>query len=214
VVSYRTSRLEAEKTVRSARSLGVRALSLQADVGLREDVVAAVQRIGAAFGRLHILINMASVFDPVRLERISRHDWDSNFSAHLLGTFWPIQLGSALMPRGSHIVNIADRTSVGRVYTDYLPYVVTKEAVVGLTRAAAVELAARGIFVNAIAPGPILPPPYMARAEWARLRVGSPVKFPIDDREAMGNFALLVLYLSMETMTSGNTYPLDQGQNL
>ncbi len=214
IVNYLHSRREAEETVVIARRFGVRALAVQADASNPESVARAIHSFRRLFPRIDLLLNMASVFDPVKLEEISTQDWQRNIDAHLLGGFWPTRLCLPIMKRGSHVINIADRTSIGTVYENYLPYVVTKGAVEHLTRALAKELAPRGIIVNSIAPGPILPPASFSRKTVAAIRSRSPLKILISSREAVHQFALLVLYLSVVTLTSGSTYSLDQGQNL
>ncbi len=213
-VSYLHSKKEADATVKMAKSLGVRAITVQMDAGSRESAFEAVREISKTFSKIDVLVSMASVFHSVPFDKISQLEWDVNYQAHVLGSFWPLQAAAKHMPKGSHVVNVADRTSIGRSYSNYLPYIVTKGAVESFTRAAAKELGGRGIFVNAIAPGPILKPPEASQKEWEKLRRSSPVQFPIDDREAVEQFAVLVLYLSTLTMTSGRTYSLDQGQNL
>jgi NAD(P)-dependent dehydrogenase (short-subunit alcohol dehydrogenase family) len=124
------------------------------------------------------------------------------------------QIISKIVPKGGHIINIADRTSLGRHYQGYLPYIVTKSAVSAMTKSLATELAKKGIFVNAIAPGPILRPEDITKKDWQKIRDESPVKYKITDKEAVDQFSELVLYLSQVSMASGYTYPLDQGQNL
>ncbi len=214
VLSYRHSGAEAEETAAAARKLGVRAVTVQADVARRESVAAAVERVRAEFPRIDILVNMASVYQPVRVEEISEQDWSENYCAHVLGTFWPTQLIVPLMPAGGHVINVADVTSVGKPQRRNLPYVATKAAVAGMTQAMALDYGEKGIFVNALAPGPILPPDDFPREVWQRIRERSPVRYPVEDCEAVEQFALLVLYLAMTTMSSGHIYPLDQGQNL
>ena len=214
IVNYHRSKDEAERTAAAARALGRKAIALQCDVSDRRDVERAVAEIRRQFPEVHILVNMPSVFDRVAFDGIRPDVWERNIDSHILGSFWPIQLAAPLMPPGSHIVNVSDRTSVGPVYPDYLPYVVTKGAVTALTRAAAKELAARGIIVNEIAPGPILPGPGIDQKEWRGIRDASPLKIPVTDQETVEQFALLVVYLCTVTLASGATYPLDQGQNL
>jgi NAD(P)-dependent dehydrogenase (short-subunit alcohol dehydrogenase family) len=214
VLSYRNSQGEAQATVEAARALGVRAVAVQADVAVRASVAAAVASVRAEFPRIGILINMASVYRRVPIGEVSERDWEENVGAHILGTFWPAELLVPQMPPGGHIVNVADETSIGRPQRRNLPYVATKAAVAAMTREMALEYGERGIFVNAIAPGPILPPDDFPRDVWQRIRERSPVKVPISDDEAVEQFALLVLYLCLTTMTSGHIYPLDQGQNL
>ncbi len=214
VLSYRRSSSEAEATAAAARALGVRAATVRADVGSRESVAAAVAEAGREFPAIHILVNMASVYREVRAGEISEIDWQENISAHILGTFWPVQLIAPLMPPGSHIINVADVTSISRSQRRVIPYVATKAAVAGMTRAMALDYGERGIFVNAIAPGPIVPPEDFPPDVWKRIRDRYPVRYAMTDEEATEQFALLVLYLCLTTMTTGHVYPLDQGQNL
>lgn len=214
VLSYRRSSSEAEATATAARALGVRAITVRADAGSRESVAAAVAEVSREFPSIDILVNMASVYREVRADEISEADWNENISAHILGTFWPVQLIAPLMPPGSHIINIADVTSISRSQRRVIPYVTTKAAVAGMTRAMALDYGERGIFVNAIAPGPIIPPEGFPPDVWKRIRGRYPVRYAMTDEEATEQFALLVLYLCLTTMTTGHIYPLDQGQNL
>ena len=68
--------------------------------------------------------------------------------------------------------------------------------------------------MNALAPGPILPPEDFPAETWQKIRESSPVHYAVTDEEAVEQFTLLVLYLAVTTMSSGHIYPLDQGQNL
>lgn len=214
IASYRSSSKEAEEIVKNAKKFGVKAISIQCDVANRESVVSAVKEIKKQFKKLDILINMASVFTPVPFEKITEKEWLGNIGAHIFGTFWPSQIAPEIMKSGGHIINIADRTSIGKSYNGYLPYVVTKGAVGSMTKALATELGEKGIFVNAIAPGPILRPEDISKKEWQEIRETSKVKYTITDDEAVNQFAMLIVYLSSVTMASGYIYPLDQGQNL
>jgi 3-oxoacyl-[acyl-carrier protein] reductase len=214
VVSYRSSNKEAEEIVKNVKKYKVEALAIQCDVGNKESVENAVKEIKKRFKKLDILINMASVFTPVTFENITEKEWQANISAHIFGTFWPSQISSKIIPNGGHIINIADRTTIGKSYNGYLPYVVTKGAIGNMTKALAGELAKNGIFVNAIAPGPILRPDDISKKEWQEIRNSSPLKYKITDEEAVSQFANLTVYLSTTTMASGYIYALDQGQNL
>lgn len=214
IVSYRDSNTESEKIVKKAKTFGVKAVSVKCDVSKKEDVVNALKEVSKTFKKVDILINMASVFTAVKIDDVKKEDWDKNHEAHVLGTFWTSQIISKIMPNGGHIINIADRTSLGKHYKGYLPYIVTKGAVSSMTKALATELGGKGIFVNAIAPGPILRPSDLSEKDWQKIRDESPVKYKITDKEAVSQFSELVIYLSKITMASGYTYPLDQGQNL
>ena len=214
VLSYRCSRSEAEQTAEAARALGVRAIAVQADVSVRANMAAALERVRDDFPRFDILVSMASVYRRVPIHEVTESDWEENVGAHILGTFWPAELIVPLMPPGGHIINVADETTIGRPQRRNLPYVATKAAVAAMTREMALEYGDRGIFVNALAPGPVLPPEDYPSDVWQRIRERCPVKFPMTDEEAVEQFAVLVLYLCLTTMTSGHIYPLDQGQNL
>lgn len=210
VASYRSSKAEAEELVKKAKKQGVETMLVQCDVSNRESVAGAVEQINSQFQHIDILLLMASIFKPVKLEEISRLDLDSNFDVHVKGTFWPIQVSLPLMRPGSHIITVSDRTALGKIYPGYLPYVVTKGAVAQLTRALAVELGPKGIFINSIAPGPMLKPPDISGKEWQKIRDSSIIKYPITDEEAVQEFVDTVVRLCF-VRSSGGIYPLDLG---
>ncbi len=228
VLSYRSSEKETKEVAEKAKKLGRKVLIIQCDTANRDSVQRAVNEIKKKFRKsrwrshrgssipiksesgLDILILLASIFKPVDLEKIKEEDWNSNFATHIKGTFWPVQLGLPIMSPGSHIITVADRTSVGKVYSGYLPYVVTKSAIVAMTRALAVELGPKGIFVNSIAPGPILKPDDISKKEWHKIRSSSIIGYPITDEEAVQEFIDTVIRLCF-VRSSGGIYPLDLG---
>lgn len=210
VITYRSSEKEAREVAEKVKPLGSKSLIIQSDVSSRESVQKAVSQIKKEFGRLDILVLLASIFKPNKLEEVKEADWDINFSIHIKGTFWPIQLSLALMPPGSHIITISDRTAIGRPYTGYLPYIVTKGATAVMTKALSVELGPKGVFINSITPGPVLKPDDLSEEEWRKIRAGSMIKYPITDNEAVREFVDTVIRLCF-VRSSGNIYPLDFG---
>lgn len=210
VLSYRSSEKEARETAEKVKLSGSKAFIVQCDVTLQQSVSLTVKEIKKEFKKLDILILLASIFKPTKLEEVEEADWDANFSTHIKGTFWPIQLSLSLMPKGSHIITVADRTSIGKIYPGYLPYVVTKAGVASMTRVLAVELGPRGILVNSIAPGPILKPNNISQKEWQKIRSSSIIKYPITDEEAVKEYVDTVIRLCF-TRSSGGIYPIDLG---
>src|SRR5262245_35517640 len=74
--SYRTSRAQAQATLQSLKTAGVRALAVQADITRSRDVKRLLDRTWQAFGRLDVLINSASNFYPAPYDRLTERDWD------------------------------------------------------------------------------------------------------------------------------------------
>lgn len=210
IISYNSSKTEAEEAEKKAKKHGARALMVQADVSSRKSVENAVNKIKEKFRKIDILVLMASIFEKKDFMSIKEDDFRRNFDVHVQGTFWPIRGSLDIMPKGSHIITVCDRTSLGITYSEYLPYIITKGAVMQMTKVLAIELGPRGIFVNSIAPGPVLKPESMKDAEWKKVRKNSVVNYKITDEEAVEEFAKLVLYLS-SVKSTGSVYPLDFG---
>ena len=210
IISYNKSKREAQDIERMVRKFGVKTLLLKVDVSSRQNVKNAINKIKKQFKKIDILVLMASVFEKIEFNSITEDYLRRNFDVHVLGTFWPIQLSLDLMPKGSHIITISDMTSLGISYTEYLPYIITKGTVMHMTKVLAAELGSRGIFINSIAPGPVLKPEGMSDSDWKKIRKLSIVKYSITDEEAVEEFAKLVLYLSA-TMSTGSVYPLNFG---
>ena len=162
-IAYRKSNAEADAVVSAVRAKGRRAIAIQADVSDPSSCATMVQAVQRDFGRLDVLINMASLYEQVPLHTLTSDDWDRQLAVDLNGTFFATHAALELMRRGGggRVINFTDWVAAsGRPrYKGFVPYYVAKAGVKALTEVLALELAGDAILVNAIAPGPILPPP-------------------------------------------------------
>jgi len=162
-LSYARSKTEAEQAAGLVRAADRRAATFQTDLSRPDAAAVLVQSVVDTFGRLDVLINMASVYVQRPFTDLTAADWDAVVDIDLRAAFL---CAHAAVPHmraqgGGRIINFSDWIAKsGRPrYVGYLLYYVAKAGVVALTEALALELAADNILVNAIAPGPILAPP-------------------------------------------------------
>ena len=211
---YNRSRAEADATAAAVRELGRKAVSVQADVSSEQDCAQAVEATVAQLGRLDILINMASLYGSKPFDQLSAADWDRQMSVDLRATFLFSRAAALVMKRvgGGRIINFADWVvASGRPrYPGYLPYYVAKAGVKALTEALALELASDQILVNAIAPGPILPPPDMSAKESASVVQST----PLGRWGGAAEIAKAVMFLVQSDFVTGETIRVDGGRHL
>ncbi len=178
-LGYHRSRESAEQAAQEVRAAGREAMLVQADLSHEEEISDAVKRINAAWDGIDILVNLASVYASKPLEETTRSDWDLNMNVNLRSAFLCAQAVTPGMKArgGGRIINCADWTAAsGRPrYRGYLPYYVSKVGVVGLTEALALELAPHNILVNAVAPGPMVPPPDLTPEAVEKVRAVTPL---------------------------------------
>lgn len=214
VLSYRGSRDEAETAASGVRALGRRALTVAADVGRADDCARLVATTEETFGRLDVLVNMASVYGSVPYDELTEAHWDRDLSVNLRAAFLCAKAATPAMRRagGGRIVNFADWLArSGRpAYPGFVSYYVAKAGIVALTEALALELARDQVLVNAIAPGPILPPPDMSAAERDEVAAATPLGRWGGEIE----IAKAVLALVTTDFITGETIRVDGGRHL
>lgn len=213
-ITYNRSRAEADALADDCRALGRHAVVLAADVSDPVQCVTLVDAAAAALGRLDILINMASVYRPVPLADTDADVWDSVVNVDLRGAFLCARAAIPHLRRqgGGRIINFSDWVAAsGRPrYTGYIPYYVAKHGVIGLTEALALELAADRILVNAVAPGPILPPPGTTPEEIAKVEAAT----PLGSWGGEGEIVKAVQFLVASDFVTGETIRVDGGRHI
>jgi NAD(P)-dependent dehydrogenase (short-subunit alcohol dehydrogenase family) len=211
---YRASRSEAEETAATLRAMGRRALVVQGDLQQPEACSGVVEATAAEFGRLDILVNMASVYREKPLDEVSVEDWDAQLSIDLRAAWLCSHAAIRHMrqSRGGRIVNFSDWVArSGRPrYRGYLPYYVAKAGVIALTEALALELATDQILVNAIAPGPIVAPPGTSAADSAAVEQATPLGRWGGEIE----IAKTVIALVESDFITGETIRVDGGRHV
>lgn len=111
----------------------------------------AVARLVASLTRLDVLVNNAAVFWDGKFDEVTEDDFRKMYDVNVVGTFVMAQEAAKVMKRGGRIINVASRAYLAGYA--HSPYITSKAGAVGLTRGMAIDLADKGIFVNAVAPG-------------------------------------------------------------
>jgi NAD(P)-dependent dehydrogenase (short-subunit alcohol dehydrogenase family) len=213
-LSYNRSRDEAEAAAAGVIALGRRAHVAAANLADPAQCRSLVDSAAAAFGRLDVLVNMASVYAAVPFDETDEHVWTTVVDVDLRAAFL---CARAAVPHlravgGGRIINFSDWLAVsGRPrYKGYLPYYVAKRGIIGLTEALALELAGDQILVNAIAPGPILAPPGTTNEESQAVESATPIGRWGGEAEIVK----AVMFLLDSDFVTGETLRVDGGRHV
>jgi 3-oxoacyl-[acyl-carrier protein] reductase/pteridine reductase len=159
IINYSSNAQKAFETIREIEDLGVSALAVQADVSDLEQVKSMFEQIHEKMGEIDILVNNASPFLKSPFPTDSMDIWYKVTGVQINGAFFVSNLAAKdmLAKKEGAIVNIVD-LSAWEAWPNLTAHAVGKSALLTLTRQLALELHPY-VRVNAIAPGPVLPPP-------------------------------------------------------
>jgi 3-oxoacyl-[acyl-carrier protein] reductase len=213
LVARRADRLAAVKA--AIEQTGGRALAIAADVTDRDGMTRAFDAAEQAFGTVSVLVNNAGVVASGRAVEFSEEEWRRVIGTNLDAVFFASQDAVRRMfaaGKGGAIVNIASILGL-RAARGVAAYAVAKAGLIQLTKAMALELASKGIRVNAIAPGWIatdLNRDYLAGEQGAAIKREIPAGRFGEARDLDG--ALLLLASDAGRFITGETIVVDGGQ--
>jgi NAD(P)-dependent dehydrogenase (short-subunit alcohol dehydrogenase family) len=210
------SLVDAEQVAAQCRALGVRAETLAADLADPASVRSLAER--AADLGVDVLVHNASTFsrfpffanDAAAHAEMLARDW----AVHVLAPYVLARvLGEHMARKGwGRIVLFGDWSSIAAVYANYGPYIVTKAAVPTLTKVLALELGNRspGVTVNAVLPGPILPPEGHDPADVEMVQRQTVLGQWIGPEEIVRT----VVFLAESDRITGAAVPIDGGRSI
>jgi NAD(P)-dependent dehydrogenase (short-subunit alcohol dehydrogenase family) len=213
-LSFGRSQAEAARLVGQVKASGRRSAAFQADLSNPDACGALVARAVEEFGRLDILVNMASVYKERPFDELSTADWDGVLNVDLRAAFLCARAAVPHMRKqgGGRIINFSDwiaRSGRPR-YKGFLPYYVAKAGIIGLTEALSLELAADNILVNAVAPGPILAPPETSAEQHQAVADATPLGRWGGEVEIA---KAVMMFLDSDFVT-GETFRVDGGRHV
>jgi 3-oxoacyl-[acyl-carrier protein] reductase len=159
VVVADRSAVSAGETVRQLTAEGHDARAVVLDI----TDPAATQELIDGTENLRVLVNNAGIFNVRAFDELTPDDFRQMSEVNLIATFNLCQQAAQVLPEGGRIINLASRAAFGA--RNYAHYVASKAGVAGLTKALALELSAKQITVNAIAPGVIVTDMLLARPD-------------------------------------------------
>jgi len=194
VVNSRTNQAEADAVAREAQARGVKALSIVADVGKKDQVEAMAAKVLSEFGRVDILINNAAIRPHKPFTELTAQDWEAVRSVVLDGAVYLTRavIDSMVKNRYGRIVFFTGEGAFmggsGRAHVS-----AAKMGLVGLARGLASEFAAHNIRVNVVSPGSI--DTARANPEWYQGRTPTAAGIPLGRQGSVDEIAATCLFL-------------------
>ncbi|MFN2109419.1 MAG: 3-oxoacyl-[acyl-carrier-protein] reductase [Anaerolineae bacterium] len=214
-VNYARNAEAATQVVVEIETLGRSAVALPADVGDFDQATALVEAAIKALGRLDVLVNNAGITRDTLLLRMQEADWDEVLRVNLKGVFNTSKAAvrSMMRQRAGRIINISSVSGLmGQV--GQANYSAAKAGMIGLTKSMAREFAARGITVNAVAPGLITTDMTAALDEELREQMRSLI--PLGRFGVAEDVAHVVAFLASDAAAyiTGAVLPVDGGLSM
>lgn len=154
IINYSSSPELAEEVVQGIQKKGGRAAAVQADISKPEQIARLFLETKDKFGKIDIVINNAGIMINSLIGDATEEQFDRQFAINVKGTYFSCQQAFLHLEQGGRIINFS--TSVnGQMFPAYSIYAGTKGAVEQFTRQLAKEFGAKGITINAVAPGPV-----------------------------------------------------------
>jgi len=210
---------EALKDVeQKVRELGSQPLTIKADLSREQEAQRAIEESVRVFGGIDVLVNSAGHISNGTIENTSLEAWDDMMNVNVRAVFQLMQKAlPSLIERKGNIVNVSSVTGL-RAFPGVLAYCVSKAALDQLTRCAALELAAKGVRVNAVNPGVVVTQIHkrggMSEEAYAAFLEHSKQTHPLGRTGRPDEIADLVLYLASDKAAwiTGATYSIDGGR--
>src|ERR1700723_337859 len=205
--TYSSSEEKALQLVREIQSAGGKALSLRADSASAQELRAAVARATETFGTLDIFVSNAGILTLGTIDTYSLEEFDRILAINVRAAFVGTQAASQRMHQGGRIVLIGSNTAIRTAFPGGSVYSMTKAALTGLVRGAAIDLAPRAITVNNVQPGPTATDMSSAHAELVKTLI------PLKRMGDVSEVASFVSYLASEEagFITGASLTIDGG---
>ncbi len=153
-VGYAASSEAAREIVTSVRLVGGSAVAVRADVADAGQVAALFDQAESEFGGVDIVVTTAGILRPATIAEATDKDFTEQVEVNIRGTFNALRQAARRVRDGGRIITLSS-TTLALNAPGYGVYNAAKGAVEGFTRVLAKELGARGVKVNAVAPGPV-----------------------------------------------------------
>lgn len=154
VLNYRSSEEKAIETENEIKALGVEVLRVKGDISNISDVENLINTAKEKFGKIDIMVNNAGITKDTLILRMKEEDFDSVINVNLKGVFNCLKTITPVMvkQREGKIINLSSVVGLSG-NAGQVNYAASKAGVIGMTKSLAKEVGARGITVNAVAPG-------------------------------------------------------------
>ncbi|HEX3144756.1 MAG TPA: SDR family NAD(P)-dependent oxidoreductase, partial [Pyrinomonadaceae bacterium] len=200
VIAIGRKTAELKNVAAETGALGAQAETIAVDITNETDLDNLFQQAIARAGRLDVLVNAAGHIASGTIENTSMAAWDAMMNVNLRSVFHLMQLAAPhLIETQGNIVNISSVTGL-RSFPGVLAYCVSKAGLDQLTRCAALELAPKGVRVNAVNPGVVVTEIHkrggMSEADYEKFLEHSKTTHPLGRVGKPGEIADLVFYLA------------------